>query len=67
MKYASITSVYKDEEDPFQRANSANYRPISIPSLLWKFYEKLLFDLLTDYAEKLLGKTSYCFPKDGST
>ena len=63
LKLASISPVYKSK-DPVDRTN---YRPVSVLPLLSKIYERLIFDQLSQHANKVLSKLLCGFRKAHST
>ena len=63
LKLASISQVYQ-AKDPLDKTN---YRPVSVLPLLSKIYERLIFDQLSQHANKVLSKLLCGFRKAHST
>ena len=58
-----MTPVYK-KIDP---SDKANYRPLSVLPLMWKLFEKLIYDQLYEYLENFLSTLLCVFWKSYST
>ena len=58
-----MTPVYK-KLDP---SDKANYRPVSVLPLMWKLFEKLIYDHLYEYLENFLSTLFCVFWKSYST
>ena len=58
-----VTPVYK-KLDP---SDKANYRPVSVLPLMWKLFEKLIYDQLYEYLENFLSTLLCVFWKSYST
>ena len=65
LKIAKVTPIFK-KGDP---SSVNNYRPISVLSIINKFFEKILYSRLVNYIEKfnLLYKYQYGFQNNHST
>ena len=59
LKYADIKPVFKKDD----KTNKENYRPISIPPNLSKIYERLMYDQLYPYFNKIFSKFQCGFRK----
>ena len=59
LKFASISLVYK-AKDPLDKTN---YRPVSVLPLLSKICERLIFDQLSRYANKVFSELLCGFRK----
>ena len=63
LKQANVSPIFK-KDDPLDKEN---YRPVSILPLLSKVYEKLLYNRLSDYVEKIFNVILCSFRKAHST
>ena len=63
LKQAKVSPIFKND-DPLDKEN---YRPVSILPLLSKVYEKLLYNGLSDYVEKIFNVILWGFRKLHST
>ena len=63
LKYADITPVFKQVE----RLLKVNYRPVSILPTLSKIYEKVLYQQMYEYFDKLFSRHLCGFRKGQST
>ena len=62
-KHAGITLVHKKKE----KSDKTNYRPVGILSNLCKIYEKLIYNQLHDYFDKILFPSQCGFRKGYSS
>ena len=63
LKVADVISVFK-EEDP---NNKANCRPFSLLPIISKIFERIIFEQIEKFAEKILSPKLCGFRKDHST
>ena len=63
LKVADVIPVFK-KEDP---NNKANYRPISLLPIISKIFERVLFEQIEMFSEKILSPKLYGFRKGHST
>ena len=63
LKLNIITSVHKKNET----TNKENYRPISVLPLIYKIFERIIHDQLSEYLEKYLNSILCGFRKGHST
>ena len=63
LKLASISPAYKAKEP----LDKTNYTPVSVLPLLSKIFERLIFDQLSQHANKVLSKLLCNFRKAHST
>ena len=63
LKVAAVIPVFK-KEDP---KNKANYRPISLLPIISKIFERVLFEQIEKFSEKILSPKLCGFRKDHST
>ena len=62
LKVADVIPVFK-KEDP---NNKANYRPISLLPIISKIFERVLFEQIEKFAEKILSRKFCGFRKGHS-
>ena len=63
LKLANITSVHKKDET----TDKENYRPVSVPPLFSKIFEKVIYEQLSQYLEKYLNSLLCGFRKAHSS
>ena len=63
LKVADIIPVFK-KEDP---NNKGNYRPISLLPIISKIFERVLFEQIEKFSEKILSRKLRGFRKNHST
>ena len=63
LKRANITPVH-NKNDPLDKEN---YKPVSVLPLLFKVYERAIFNQLSEYMQKFLNKILCGFCKAHST
>ena len=63
LKIANVIPVFK-KEDP---NNKANYRPISLLPIISKIFERVLFEQIEKFSEKILSPKLCGFRKGHST
>ena len=63
LKVADVITVFK-KEDP---NNKANYRPLSLLPIISKIFERVLFEQIEKFSEKILSLKLCGFRKGHST
>ena len=63
LKVADVIPVFKKEDSN----NKANYRPISLLNIISKRFERVLFELIEKFSEKILSPKLCGFRKGHST
>ena len=63
LKLGSISPVHKKDEPK----DKENYRPVSVLLLLFKFFERLIYDQLNEYVEQYLNSWLCGFRKAHSS
>ena len=63
LKVADVITVFK-KEDP---SNKANYHPLSLLPIISKIFERVLFEQIEKFAEKILSLKLCGFRKGHST
>ena len=59
MKYAGVTPIHKKDD----KTDKENYRPISVLPNLSKVYERLMYNQIYPYFERLFSKFQCGFRK----
>ena len=59
LKQAEVIPVFKKEEN----LDKSNYRPVSILSVIFKIYERLMYDQMYKYFDQIFSKFQYGFRK----
>ena len=63
LKFAEISPVYKTNDDP----DKENYRPVSVLSLVAKFFERIVYNQIDNFMKDKLSDLLTGFRKNHST
>ena len=63
LKLAEISPVYKTNDDPDKK----NYRPVSVLSLVAKFFERIVYNQIDNFMKDKLSDLLTGFRKNHST